>query len=304
MTDREVAQFFKKPSAGSVCGRFMHDQLNRDLEIPRKRIPWVKYFFQIALPAFLASAKVSAQGKVKLSISDTLTNKASMQTTQHTMPVMILGGISSRAISVERKLNSIFGEVTDENGNPIISATVQVKRTSVGAFTDTSGIFYLKLGSKEKKATIVVSSVGFESKEIEITAASYEPGFQVVLTPVNSLLMGDIVITKCFPSKKAKSIPLIPGVIKDTLTKLFKVFPNPVKAGGSMSLEWNKAEAGNYFMQLIGQGGQLVHSRQLWIDAEARILDLEVPNVTTGAYFLRMTHSSSGKSYTEKVIIQ
>jgi hypothetical protein len=38
-SDREIAMFFKKPSTGSVCGRFMEDQLNRDIEIPKKRIP-------------------------------------------------------------------------------------------------------------------------------------------------------------------------------------------------------------------------------------------------------------------------
>ena len=53
MSDREVAVFFKKPSTGSVCGRFMTDQLERDLEIPKKRIPWLKYFFQFVIPAFL-----------------------------------------------------------------------------------------------------------------------------------------------------------------------------------------------------------------------------------------------------------
>jgi CarboxypepD_reg-like domain/Secretion system C-terminal sorting domain len=74
MSDRQVAEFFKKPSTGSVCGRFMTDQLDRPIEIPRKRIPWVKYFFQIALPAFLVSMKVSAQkthGTVKVATKGT-----------------------------------------------------------------------------------------------------------------------------------------------------------------------------------------------------------------------------------------
>ncbi len=80
MSDRQVAEFFKKPiqsfsKGGSVCGRFMPDQLARPIEIPRKRIPWVKYFFQIALPAFLLSMKVSAQktqGTVKVVTKDTI----------------------------------------------------------------------------------------------------------------------------------------------------------------------------------------------------------------------------------------
>src|SRR5689334_9509838 len=65
MTDREIALFFKKKSTGSVCGRFMDDQLNRDMDIPKKRIPWFKYFFQFALPAFIISNKAKAQvGKI------------------------------------------------------------------------------------------------------------------------------------------------------------------------------------------------------------------------------------------------
>jgi len=60
MSDRQVAEFFKKPSTGSVCKRVMTGQLDRDIEIPKKRIPWLKYFFTIALPAFFVSVKAGA----------------------------------------------------------------------------------------------------------------------------------------------------------------------------------------------------------------------------------------------------
>jgi hypothetical protein len=39
MSDRQIAEFFKKPSTGSVCGRFMSDQLDRDIELPKKEFP-------------------------------------------------------------------------------------------------------------------------------------------------------------------------------------------------------------------------------------------------------------------------
>jgi len=85
MSDRQVAEFFKKPSTGSVCGRFMNDQLDRTLGIPKKRIPWVKYFFQFALPAFLLSLKTSsvkAQGKVMVKESKTAPKKQLESNTQ------------------------------------------------------------------------------------------------------------------------------------------------------------------------------------------------------------------------------
>jgi len=62
MSDRELAVLFKK-SSGSVCGRFQQEQLNHDINIPRKRIPWVKYFFQFTLPAFLISLKTYGDGE-------------------------------------------------------------------------------------------------------------------------------------------------------------------------------------------------------------------------------------------------
>jgi CarboxypepD_reg-like domain len=74
MSDRELAQFFKKPSTGSVCGRFMNDQLERDLDIPKKRIPWLRYFFTMAIPAFFLSLKSAAsktQGEIRIKKSGT-----------------------------------------------------------------------------------------------------------------------------------------------------------------------------------------------------------------------------------------
>jgi hypothetical protein len=71
MSDEELALFFKKqilsPSKnGSVCGRFMQDQLDRSIDIPKKRIPWVKYFFQFLLPGFLMSCGARTIGKIKV----------------------------------------------------------------------------------------------------------------------------------------------------------------------------------------------------------------------------------------------
>lgn len=39
MSDAQLAAFFKKPSTGPVCGRFMADQLNKEIAVPAKRMP-------------------------------------------------------------------------------------------------------------------------------------------------------------------------------------------------------------------------------------------------------------------------
>ncbi|ANE52910.1 T9SS type A sorting domain-containing protein [Flavisolibacter tropicus] len=88
MTDQQLAAYFKKPT-GSVCGRFVKDQLERNITVPTKRIPWLRYFFQFTLPAFLFSLKATGQ-KVerveKISIvhskTDSPINKLSQEVTR------------------------------------------------------------------------------------------------------------------------------------------------------------------------------------------------------------------------------
>jgi hypothetical protein len=62
MTDGQLVDFFKL-NTGNTCGRFYEDQINKPMAIPRKEIPWLKYFLTITIPAFLFSAKGIAQKK-------------------------------------------------------------------------------------------------------------------------------------------------------------------------------------------------------------------------------------------------
>jgi hypothetical protein len=62
MSDTQLANFFAKKKE-NVCGRFYSDQLDTAIAIPKRQIPWLKYFFTITLPAFLFSQKGFGQKK-------------------------------------------------------------------------------------------------------------------------------------------------------------------------------------------------------------------------------------------------
>ena len=62
MSDQQLTSYFKNHK-GNTCGRFTADQLDRDIVIPAKKIPWVRYLFQITIPAFLLSLKATGQVK-------------------------------------------------------------------------------------------------------------------------------------------------------------------------------------------------------------------------------------------------
>src|SRR5437764_5089590 len=59
----------------------------------------------------------------------------------------------------------ISGRITDDKGNPLFGVTVNVKNTRVGTTTRQDGFFKL---NASPNAVLVVSAVGFESKEIKI----------------------------------------------------------------------------------------------------------------------------------------
>lgn len=316
MSDREIAQFFKKPSTGSVCGRFMNDQLDREIEIPKKRIPWLKYFFQIALPAFFVT-KISAQktmGKIapipardtsKVRVTDELRTLGMVLPTcikpviGDTIITSVKGEVTNKPMDSKRTIN---GTVADETDMPLPGVSVYLKGTRTGVATDINGKFRLQA---RKGDIIIVSGAGFETTEL---ALGKSDSIAINIKKINSCYPPVVVTVGGVYAKRVKKekkpIPLITQLFKDTAFKFFKVYPNPVPAGSNISIEWKQTEEGYYTLQLFNQAGQPVHQQEIWIDAEARLLNIEIPVVAVGNYFLVIVNRKTGKKYSEKIIVQ
>jgi len=72
------------------------------------------------------------------------------------------------SLTFAQNLN-VVGKVTDETGAPLASATVQVKKSSTGVSTDAQGNFSINAA---KGATLVISAVGYENKEVQVVGSS------------------------------------------------------------------------------------------------------------------------------------
>jgi hypothetical protein len=189
MSDSQLAAFFKKPSTGSVCGRFYEDQLDRSIEIPKKRIPWVKYFFQFVLPAFLLSAKAAGQKAGTLTkVTEVPPKNCDMilgnlmpvkkmrligdttvyQPTQDSKNTIALSPGKLKPVSQIPNPAMIHGIVLDENGKPVPFASVMIKGTKIGTMASETGVFKMEKSFLEKEVTLQVSSAGFEETEIQI----------------------------------------------------------------------------------------------------------------------------------------
>ncbi|MBS1760424.1 MAG: von Willebrand factor type A domain-containing protein [Bacteroidetes bacterium] len=61
---------------------------------------------------------------------------------------------------------TITGKVIDDSGNPVVSASVIVKGTTIATTTDINGVF--KLVIADQNTTLIVSAAGFDTKEIKL----------------------------------------------------------------------------------------------------------------------------------------
>ena len=81
--------------------------------------------------------------------------------------VFIAAFIPARALA--QSMVTVTGQVTDEQNEPLIGATVMVKGSSIGTATDVEGSYSL---SVPKDATLVFSYVGYNSVEEKINGRS------------------------------------------------------------------------------------------------------------------------------------
>jgi len=290
MSDTQLVNFFKKPSTGSVCGRFYNDQLNRDFNIPRKRLPWIKYLLQIAIPAFLFTSKARSQTEPKLMGDTTYVEQAKGHATCSAMPD-----------TTWRK--KITGKIRDKNGFPIPNASVVIKGTKRGVAANENGQFSINPFLAGSTATLVFSSVGFETKEITIDTSAKETVCNMEMSEVYLGYVGFVVVTKKSKKKKEQN-SLFQRVFRDTVFKSFKIYPNPVLAGSNLTVEFKKSATGEYQADLVTLNGQVVYSTNLSFISKNQRSTFPIPGTVPGAYILRLTNKSSGKSQAEKIIIQ
>lgn len=84
--------------------------------------------------------------------------------------------------------SGLGGQVVDVHGEPVIGAGIQVKGTTLGAVTGVDGRFSLKASSD---ATLIVSSIGYKSVEIQAGGRNY---IKVVLEDDLLLLENAVVV--------------------------------------------------------------------------------------------------------------
>ena len=114
-----------------------------------------------------------------------------------------------------KQVRTIRGKITDEKGEPVVGASVQVKGTTKATTTNQDGEFVLEV--EDNATTLVISSVGMLPKEVAITQGN-EP-ISVILSQTNTAL-DEVVVVGYGTQKRTLVTGAIASVSGKTLNEL------------------------------------------------------------------------------------
>ena len=130
----------------------------------------------------------------------------------------MLGGLTVSPVpamaSVTQQTIKVKGQVVDQDGEPLIGATVKVKGSQSGSVTDFDGNFAIDCASN---ATLIVSYVGYKDREIAVRGrAALEP----IQLESDSQMLDQLVVVGYGVQKKADLTGSVSIVNADELKRV------------------------------------------------------------------------------------
>lgn len=283
-SDAELVDFFLKKKPG-VCGRLHSYQLNTPIMIPRKPIPYVKYFFNFLLPAFLLSTKASAQ-KLVLPKQEQVSKLKKENSVEP-------------AVSSRYKL--IQGIVKDFLGKPVPYASVQELRSENGTYCNEQGEFSLQINSNTE--SLLISSVGFRAK---IVATDND----FILT---ELQQSESVDLKALELRSYRHVAGGFGVRvyyqrieKTKADHRFLIYPNPAKAGQQSTIKLDSAIKHPQYVCIYNMQGQLISSKLYSLESVMNKSEFRfsVPLLPSGEYAIKLIDEKTGFTRSALMMVQ
>ena len=107
--------------------------------------------------------------------------------------------LAATCLLVSAKDIRVVGNVTDENGEPLIGVSVMPKGSGIGAVTDIDGNFVITV---DEKGTLVVSYVGFDTKDVPVNGQNT---LNIVLSE-NSTGLDEVVVVGYGTQRKISTV--------------------------------------------------------------------------------------------------
>ncbi len=228
-----------------------------------------------------------------------------------------------KQLELEKFNNSLIkGKITDEKNTSIAGASITIKGTKIGSVSNADGRFELNKLGNNTKLTIVISSIGYETKTMEIESKNLKNDLNIILKTQSQNLdeivlnSSDVTINKRFYGGAVSIVSRCtitePSIVKKAIIKPIqkllkiqpvKVYPNPATKNATLHIAIK--DAGEYQLHLFDMQSRLLLVKQITVTANNQITDLQLPdNITSGNYFIQFINQKSKKQFTEKIIVQ
>ncbi|MCD0489931.1 carboxypeptidase-like regulatory domain-containing protein [Pedobacter sp. MC2016-14] len=153
-SDAELIQFFKKKK-GSVCGRLLSSQLNRELVVPIPKTNW-NWLLPFALGAMVASPVQAMDLKLAITQNDSIFPS--------------LPAPADLNVKAPQLADTIYGSVVDvANGKPLAGVIVRQKGfKNVLAKTDVNGKFKVIISRQDIENEFTFDYLGYVRVESKL----------------------------------------------------------------------------------------------------------------------------------------
>jgi hypothetical protein len=314
MNDLQLVAFFRKRASGSVCGRFMVHQLDKHMEIPKKRVPWLKYFFQFVIPAFLVSCKSATTGKLKevskfqtetvkdkRNRSDSDNSGKFIKSDQNTMGVILPEIITDSVIKKDIEcLPQPIKEGVAIDNTPAVDGQVAVKIYE-----------YKEIKNESKTSEILDDNFilrTIDENEVDTALKIFMGAIaSEVLRTVDKRTTNERCET-IFNGNDSSQVYTKESFLKKIFRKpsnvLSKVFPNPVKSGSYINIELKNQPADYYLLELLNVSGQLIFAKEIFLNENGKMLNVQLPRVSMGSYFIRVRNKHFQNANAVKITIE
>jgi len=291
-TDREIAYLYKQ-SDGQICGRFLTCQLKRDIILDPKSPSQIRSKAAAVLLAGMLSAGTAvAQGGITV-----------QRTEQHISQ-------EEQETKTPPHIKTISGQVTDEDGYPLIGATVFVEGANIGTIADIDGNYSLEVPQNTKQ--IVVSYIGFNDTQVKLDAEIEDSPVNIIMYESDAhISMGIVVAISDYSYvQDAPRGKTLPRLIRDKIQILKRkrnirkaksqseVLPSPIENKPVIERETpdirppqiitNKEAVETLRLVVYDAMSREIHTEQINVLAGTNEIDLNLnkKQLTNGSYFV------------------
>lgn len=94
------------------------------------------------------------------------------------------------------------------------------------------------------------------------------------------------------------------GIIPLNKVQPFKIYPQFSSPNTELIIECNRpVEEGYYNFSIWNEKGRTIQKQELWIDKDAKSMNLEVPGMINGHYYLQILNAGNGYTFRDKITI-